>query len=96
MVMYAGHIVETATVAELYANPKHPYTIGLFGSVPRLDETASEELATIEGSPPNLANMPKGCPFSPRCGYAIDDCLDKTPQLKPASNNHDVACIVQI
>ncbi|MFC1951109.1 ABC transporter ATP-binding protein [Chloroflexota bacterium] len=95
MVMYAGHIVETAPVAELYSNPKHPYTVGLLKSVPRLDEKTSDRLATIYGSPPNLSNMPTGCPFLPRCHYAIDKCAEKVPELKLTSKDHGVACMVK-
>src|SRR5262249_15842950 len=72
-VMYAGKIVETATVRQLFSNPRHPYTIGLVNSVPRLDRK-EERLASIEGQPPALLNLPAGCRFAPRCYAAFDRC----------------------
>src|SRR5919197_1219026 len=70
-VMYAGYIVETAPVREIYANPRHPYTLGLLNSIPRLDKGRRTKLTPIEGLPPDLIAMPKGCPFRPRCVFAI-------------------------
>jgi len=77
-VMYAGKIVETAGVRELFSNPQHPYTIGLVNSVPRLDRKV-ERLASIEGQPPQLLNLPAGCRFAPRCYAAFDRCREEEP-----------------
>ncbi|MDR0284438.1 MAG: ABC transporter ATP-binding protein [Propionibacteriaceae bacterium] len=78
-VMYAGRLMETAPVGALYANPRHPYTIGLLESVPRLDSKLGETLPAIGGLPPNLLRMPAGCPFNPRCRFAIDKCREGVP-----------------
>jgi oligopeptide transport system ATP-binding protein len=93
-VMYAGKIVETATAKELYANPRHPYTIGLLKSVPRLDQNKRDRLQPIEGSPPDLINPPLGCNFAPRCAYKIDKCLTEEPPLMPVADAHESACWV--
>jgi oligopeptide/dipeptide ABC transporter ATP-binding protein len=90
-VMYAGQIVETATVRELFANPRHPYTIGLVNSVPRLDRKV-ERLASIEGQPPALLNLPPGCRFAPRCYAAFDRCGAYEPPSFEAGNDHFAAC----
>ena len=82
IVMYAGRIVEEAPVEELYENPRHPYTIGLLGSVPRLDEERPEKLTSIEGMPPDMIDYPSGCPFYARCAYRIDRCLEAPPDLR--------------
>ena len=79
IVMYAGYIVEEAPVKELYANPRHPYTLGLLGSLPRLDETRAHRLTSIEGLPPDLIDLPQGCPFMPRCAYRIEQCMTENP-----------------
>ncbi|MDH6705218.1 oligopeptide transport system ATP-binding protein [Kitasatospora sp. MAA19] len=79
-VMYAGRIVETAPVHELYANPAHPYTKGLLRSIPRLDQKG-QELYAIKGLPPNLLKVPTGCAFNPRCDVATDLCRTETPEL---------------
>lgn len=93
IVMYAGRIVEQAPVGELYANPKHPYTLGLLKSIPRLDESRKEKLEPIEGLPPDLVNYPVGCPFAPRCPYVIQKCLEERPPLSPTiSTKHLSAC----
>jgi len=91
-VMYAGKIVETATAKELYAKPRHPYTVGLLKSVPRLDEVRKAKLEVIEGVPPDLINMPKGCPFYPRCTFRTDKCADEMPPLMQVDQNHQAAC----
>jgi oligopeptide transport system ATP-binding protein len=92
IVMYAGFIVEEAQVKELYGNPRHPYTVGLLGSLPRLDETRSHRLTSIEGLPPDLIDLPKGCPFYARCKYRIDVCATDNPMLQPVGPGHKVAC----
>ncbi|MFC2023237.1 ABC transporter ATP-binding protein [Chloroflexota bacterium] len=96
MVMYAGHAVEEAPVKDVYADPRHPYTIGLLGSLPRLDEIREDKLASIEGLPPDLIGLPPGCPFEPRCVYAIDRCREETPQLEPVGPRHQIACWVDV
>ncbi len=95
-VMYAGKIIETATAKELYANPRHPYTIGLLKSVPRLDQNRKDRLVPIEGAPPDLINPPVGCSFSPRCQYKIDKCTVEEPPLMEVDGNpkHRSACWV--
>ena len=91
IVMYAGKIVESAPVKQLFADPQHPYTIGLLGSIPRLGEYR-ERLATIEGTVPSPANQPKGCRFSPRCPFSDARCRDEPPPLRDISGGHAVAC----
>ena len=80
-VMYAGHIVETATTEEIFANPRHPYTVGLMKSIPRLDARSKEKLQPIRGLPPDLIDLPDMCPFVPRCNYAREKCEQKNPPL---------------
>jgi oligopeptide/dipeptide ABC transporter ATP-binding protein len=92
-VMYAGKIIERGTARELYANPRHPYTLGLLRSVPRLDEPRRARLDPIEGQPPDLARLPSGCAFTPRCGFSVDRCGVETPPLRPVNaDNHVSAC----
>ena len=81
VVMYAGKIIETGSAREIYHNPKHPYTIGLLKSVPRLDETQRAKLDAIEGLPPDLIDLPVGCSFAPRCAFANERCTRETPTL---------------
>ncbi len=95
-VMYAGFIVETAPVKEIYANPRHPYTLGLLNSIPRLDKGRKNKLTPIEGLPPDLIAMPKGCPFRPRCVFAIARCADENPALEPVGPRHQIACWVDV
>lgn len=90
-VMYAGNIVETATTSELFKNPKHPYTIGLLRSLPRIDDP-SRELKTIPGSVPNLITPPDGCRFHPRCPFVFDKCKVEKPETIEVSEGHTVAC----
>jgi oligopeptide/dipeptide ABC transporter ATP-binding protein len=93
MVMYAGHIIEDAPVKELYGNPSHPYTIGLLGSLPRLDEVPGTQLVSIPGQPPNQLALPVGCNFAERCDYRVDRCLQEEPHLEPfGMSEHLVAC----
>ncbi len=97
IVMYAGKVVEEAPTEELFANPRHPYTLGLLASVPRLDEKRSTELKTIEGAPPNLLNPPPGCPFMPRCLYARAMCRTMPPlESVPGQASHRKACWVDV
>jgi peptide/nickel transport system ATP-binding protein len=91
LVMYAGRIVEAAPVKELFADPQHPYTIGLLGSIPRLDADRAR-LATIEGTVPGAHNQPRGCRFSPRCPFADRHCHDKPPILREITPGHYAAC----
>ena len=92
-VMYAGFIVERGPVSDIFKRTKHPYTIGLLGSLPRLDEAPGTKLLSIPGLPPDLVLLPKGCPFAARCEYVDEQCLAENPPLVPAeSRNHLVAC----
>ena len=94
VVMYGGFIIEEAVVKELYANPTHPYTIGLLGSLPRVDEKDRSRLFSIEGAPPVLYNKPTACPFAPRCKWAMERCWNENPLLEPVAPEHRVACWV--
>ncbi|MGH2582558.1 MAG: ABC transporter ATP-binding protein [Anaerolineales bacterium] len=96
IVMYAGFIVEDAPVEELYTNPRHPYTKALLKSLPRLDGRRDEKLQVIEGLPPDLSAMPKGCPFAPRCEYVKDYCWEHNPPLLDEGPNHTAACWVNL
>ena len=91
-VMYAGYIVEMGPVKQIYHRPRHPYTIGLLGSLPRLDEEQHAKLTSIEGLPPDLVAPPPGCPFAPRCDYVSDRCLTENPQLEMVGLDHRAAC----
>ena len=82
VVMYAGQVVETGTVQELFANPQHPYTKGLLNSIPRLDMDKQQPLSPIIGTPPDLMDPPKGCPFYARCIYAMNICQEYNPALE--------------
>jgi len=95
-VMYAGYIVESADVRDLYADPRHPYTLGLLGSMPRVDAERKEKLTPIQGLPPDLIDMPPGCPFAPRCKYAIDRCLEENPKSETVARRHTAACWVDV
>ena len=91
-VMYAGHIVETASTEEIFANPRHPYTVGLLKSIPRLDAMRKEKLEPIRGLPPDLIDLPDMCPFVPRCNYAREKCEQKNPPLLEVNPGHWSAC----
>ena len=91
-VMYGGRIVETGPAREIYARPRHPYTIGLMASVPRLDQAAGSRLVPIEGQPPNLALLPPGCAFAPRCRRAVARCQGERPPLVTSAPEHLSAC----
>ena len=93
MVMYAGRPVEAGGVDDLFYRPRMPYTLGLLGSLPRLDATEREPLTPLEGSPPSLVGLPSGCPFVPRCPMRIDVCSDTEPPLAPTADpRHTAAC----
>jgi len=91
-VMYAGKIVERASAREIYAGPRHPYTLGLLRSVPRLDEPRRAKLQPIPGQPPDLSRLPAGCAFAPRCAYVADRCRAEVPPLDEISAEHFSAC----
>lgn len=93
-VMYGGFIIEEASVKELYANPRHPYTIGLIGSLPQIQEEGRKRLYSIEGMPPMLYQKPRSCPFSPRCRWVIERCRNENPLLESINGDHKVACWV--
>lgn len=93
-VMYAGYIVERADVRQMYRDPRHPYTLGLLGSLTRVDAHSKDRLTPIEGRPPDLIDMPPGCPFHQRCTYRIPLCLEKNPALSEVSAGHEIACWV--
>jgi len=91
VVMYAGKVVESAEVAALFADPQHPYTVGLLGSIPKL-HGEPDRLATIEGVVPNPLNRPQGCRFHPRCPFAVDTCQVSEPPLAEVKPGHFSAC----
>jgi oligopeptide transport system ATP-binding protein len=91
-VMYAGSLIETGSVKDIYGQPHHPYTVGLLGSLPRPEAPRGIELYSIKGEPPDLLGLPKGCPFAPRCAYAVERCLHEPPSLEPTEPGHMVAC----
>jgi peptide/nickel transport system ATP-binding protein len=93
--MYAGKVVEEASVERLFANPRHPYTQGLIRSIPRIDKAAVRKirLQTIAGTVPMLLNPPAGCRFAPRCSFATDECRCAQPPLRELEPGHMVACI---
>jgi oligopeptide/dipeptide ABC transporter ATP-binding protein len=95
-VMYAGKIVEKGTAHDIYEDPRHPYTIGLMASVPQLDQDIKKKLVPIHGQPPNLANVPKGCAFRPRCDYAVERCREELPQLVSLGGKHEKACWIDV
>ncbi len=96
VVMYAGKVVEEASVGELFANPRHPYTQGLIRSIPRVDRDAEhrERLEQIPGSVPSLLHPPKGCRFASRCKFVMDVCVQAPPPLKSVGPGHAMACVL--
>ena len=96
MVMYAGFIVEEASVEELYEHPKHPYTRALMEALPRVDRRRDSRLKSIPGAPPSLLVEPRGCPFTARCDYVIDRCLAANPPLLSVGLSHRTACWIDL
>lgn len=92
IVMYGGKIVESGPSKEIFHNPQHPYTWGLLKSVPRLDDESKERLIPIDGQPPDLFKPPVGCPFYPRCDYAMKVCVEHMPALENVTDSHKSAC----
>jgi oligopeptide transport system ATP-binding protein len=95
-VMYAGKFVEEAPVDRLFACPRHPYTLGLLQSIPRLDEKRAERLHPIQGQPPDLIRLPSGCAFHPRCPFKIEKCLEEVPPLFTSPEGTRYACYVDV
>jgi oligopeptide/dipeptide ABC transporter ATP-binding protein len=96
-VMYAGRIVESGTTEDIFAHPRHPYTIGLLKCVPRLDGDRNRKLVPITGLPPNLVSMPPNCAFLPRCPYHVEQCQKEPwPPLTPVRDKHEAACFVNL
>src|ERR1700712_3180073 len=93
LVMYAGRIVESAAVNDVYRDRRMPYTVGLLGSVPRLDAPQGTRLVPIPGAPPSLTELEPGCPFAPRCPLVVDECRAAEPELLPVAAGHRAACI---
>ena len=94
-VMYAGKIVESGSAKEIYHNPRHPYTLALLKSVPRLDLPRGAKLDPVDGQPPDLARLDAGCPFRPRCRFAQDGCANAVPPLAEVREKHWSACFEQ-
>jgi oligopeptide transport system ATP-binding protein len=95
-IMYAGYVVEEANVYQVFENPLHPYTLALLKSLPRVDRTSHERLENIQGSPPDCIDLPPGCPFIPRCGFAVKRCEKQNPGLVEISEGHKIACWVDV
>jgi peptide/nickel transport system ATP-binding protein len=93
LVMYAGRIVESAAVSDVYRDRRMPYTVGLLGSVPRLDAPQGTRLVPIPGAPPSLSALEPGCPFAPRCPLVVDECRTREPTLSTVAPAHQAACI---
>ncbi|MFQ5840031.1 MAG: ABC transporter ATP-binding protein [Candidatus Methylomirabilales bacterium] len=91
-VMYAGKVIEQASAREVYANPRHPYTLGLLRSVPRLDQPVKTKLDPIEGQPPDMIMLPTGCSFRERCRFAVERCVREVPPLRSLADHHLSAC----
>lgn len=96
IVMYAGYIVEDAPVDELYNNPRMPYTIALMRSLPSIDGHRAQQLEVIDGLPPDLIDLPPGCPFAARCAFVKDKCREEVPPLEEIFPNHKIACWVDV
>jgi oligopeptide transport system ATP-binding protein len=96
IVMYAGYKVEEGSVKTLYAHPRHPYTEGLLGSLPKITSDKKERLVSIDGLPPVLLEKPNKCPFAPRCKYAVEHCWEENPPIREVGDKQKVACWVDI
>ncbi len=96
LVMYAGFVVEESPVDLLFEDPRHPYSVALLAALPRVDRRRDRRLKSIPGAPPNLLVRPSGCPFVPRCEYAVERCRQEIPPLEPVAPRHKVACWVDI
>ncbi len=96
IVMYAGRVVEEGQTSDIFANPRMPYTIGLLRSIPRLDEARGRLLSPIRGLPPDLVDLPPICPFSARCDYVQEQCLQQVPPLRLVGGDHRAACLFDI
>jgi oligopeptide transport system ATP-binding protein len=92
LIMYAGRPVETGSVRDIFKCPQHPYTAGLLQSMPALGGDPAKDLPTIPGQPPDLENLPAGCPFAERCTHAVERCITERPFLRPIGNGHRKAC----
>ena len=95
-VMYAGYIVETSAVDEVFRNPRHPYTLGLLRSVPNLVRGQRQRLQPIEGQPPDLTDLRPGCPFQTRCQFRVERCTQQNPELDEVLHGHSFACWVDV
>jgi oligopeptide/dipeptide ABC transporter ATP-binding protein len=96
IIMYAGYVVEEADVFQIFEKPRHPYTLALIKSLPRVDRKSHDRLENIQGSPPDCIQMPPGCPFRPRCEFVIDRCMSENPTLVNVGKGHGVACWVDV
>ena len=94
IVMYAGKIVETGSARQIYHDPRHPYTIGLLGSVPRMNLQRGKRLVPIEGQPPDLTRLDEGCAYRPRCRWAVDACGESVPPLESLGDGRQSACLL--
>lgn len=95
LVMYAGQTMECGTAEQIFYTPKHPYTLGLLSSVPRIDRNTTEKIPSISGNPPNLLNLPVGCPFQERCPHVMTACKHQQPSLQALNDTHQKACFWQ-
>lgn len=95
-VMYAGTIVETGSIDQIFYEPKHPYTWGLLKSMPKINAVGHERLVPIEGNPVDLIHPPKGCAFAPRCGHCMKICMEKVPPVYSLSEGHDTHCWLEV
>ncbi|MBM4436250.1 MAG: ABC transporter ATP-binding protein [Actinobacteria bacterium] len=96
MVMYAGYVVESAPAREVFRNPRHPYTLGLMGSIPKITGDRRARLTAIPGAPPNMVHLPPGCPFAARCPFVLEECRAALPALASVGLNHLARCIVDV
>ncbi len=96
IVMYAGYIVEQSSVRDIFHNPRHPYTIGLLGSMPGAEANQDHRLTTIPGAPPDMTALPAGCPFAPRCRFVHDKCKTDLPELDDLEPGHAIRCFVDV